>query len=501
MKRNIAHRAYYALSCLLLLFFTSSLHANNVEVSNVSLTGQNTTDQTVQVQFDLAWENSWRISVGPSNWDAAWVFVKFRPSGGDWQHASLNFVDGIAANDGHLEAAGSVITTPSDGRGAFIYRDADGSGDVSYSDLRLLWNYGSDGVADGQLVDIQVFAIEMVYIPQGSFRLGDGAGSTSAGKFRNGILAVPYTVSSENAINVSNTIGNLYYSSVIGSGDQLGPIPAAFPKGFNAFYCMKYEVSQGQYVDFFNTLTTSQKTDRDITNSNHKNSDTEVARNTISYTSGSATSSSPDRALNYVSNQDVLAYLDWSGLRLMTELEFEKACRGTQLAVPDEFAWGSADIYSPASNYSLSNDGTPAEGIADPGSLIGNAMYSTTAGSIGGPVRCGIFAASAINKSREESGGTYYGIMEMSGNVYERAVTVGSPAGRVYTALHGDGNLTVSGEHNVTGWPAYTGSIGYRGGGYLVGSSFARVSDRDDAATASNIVNNRVGFRAVRSAP
>ncbi|HCR53204.1 MAG TPA: hypothetical protein DIW27_02215, partial [Cytophagales bacterium] len=34
-------------------------------------------------------------------------------------------------------------------------------------------------------------------------------------------------------------------------------IPANYPKGFNAFYTMKYEVSQKQYADFFNTLPTA----------------------------------------------------------------------------------------------------------------------------------------------------------------------------------------------------------------------------------------------------
>jgi hypothetical protein len=33
--------------------------------------------KTIMVNFNLSWDNSWRSSVGPSNWDAAWVFVKF----------------------------------------------------------------------------------------------------------------------------------------------------------------------------------------------------------------------------------------------------------------------------------------------------------------------------------------------------------------------------------------------------------------------------------------
>ena len=64
------------------------LAANNIEVSHVGLASQNTGNQTTQVEFDLSWENSWRISVGPANWDAAWVFVKYRINGDLWQHAT-----------------------------------------------------------------------------------------------------------------------------------------------------------------------------------------------------------------------------------------------------------------------------------------------------------------------------------------------------------------------------------------------------------------------------
>ena len=500
MKRNFALWVSYALTCLLLLIFTSFSHANNVEVANVSLTGQNTTDQTVQVQFDLSWENSWRISVGPSNWDAAWVFVKFRQTGGDWQHASLNYVDGTAANDGHLEASGSTINTPADGKGVFVYRDSDGSGNVNFSGLRLLWNYGVDGVPDGQLVDIQVYAIEMVYVPQGAFRLGDGV---SAGRFYNWPFGASYNITSENQVNVGASIGNLYYSTASGTpGDQSGPVPANWPKGFDAFYCMKYETSQGQYVDFFNTLTTTQKTNRDPTDINHKNSDAEVARNTISYISGSATTTTPDRPVNYVSSIDMLAYMDWAGLRIMTEFEFEKACRGPQTPVAGEFAWGSANIHDVDAPYTMLSDGSPSSTIGDPGTLIGNAFYLETSSGFGGPARCGVFAASAINKTREETGGTYYGIMEMTGNLYERMVSMGSPGGRAFDGLHGDGALSVAGEHNVPNWPAVTGGeIGYRGGSYINGPDFCRVSDRYDAANNANITNSRIGFRAVRTAP
>ena len=220
----------------------------------------------------------------------------------------------------------------------------------------------------------------------------------------------------------------------------MGPIPADFPKGFNAFYCMKYEVSQEQYVAFFNTLTDAQKIARDPTDADNKNSDDEFIGNSISWESGNAITNTGARPINYVNWGDVNAYLDWAGLRLMSELEYVKACRGTLPAVADEFAWGNSNIHSV--NYTIVSDGTTNENISNPAQGIGNAAYQGAATSK--PLRCGIFASSAINKNREETGGSYYGIMELTGNVYERAITVGNSTGRAFNGLHGDGTLTAN---------------------------------------------------------
>ena len=158
----------------LALMMATMLSANNINVTNVKLTGQNTTGQYSLVQFDISWENSWRTSSAPNNWDAAWVFVKYKVSGGTWNHAMLNLT-------GHTAPSGSTITPASDGTGAFIYRDAIGTGAFSKTGVQLRWNYGANGVADNAVVDIQVFAIEMVYVPTGAFTVGSGG--TEAGAF------------------------------------------------------------------------------------------------------------------------------------------------------------------------------------------------------------------------------------------------------------------------------------------------------------------------------
>src|SRR6188508_1427455 len=84
---------------LLLLLIAAGGRANNVQVANANLTGN--TGTYAFVQFDLSWENSWR-STGTGNWDAAWVFAKYRTAAGTWQHVRLN-------NAGHTAPATAQI--------------------------------------------------------------------------------------------------------------------------------------------------------------------------------------------------------------------------------------------------------------------------------------------------------------------------------------------------------------------------------------------------------
>ena len=481
------------------LLIPSALAANNIQVSNINLVNQDLGQQTISVRFDLTWENSWRVSGGPGNWDAAWVFLKYRTSGGPWQHVNVNYVDG--ANDGHVVPQEATINTADNGTGCFIYRGADGNGHNNFQNIELLWNYGAVGLADDALIEIKVFAIEMVYVSEGSFYVGTGAGGSEANQFYTYPGGSAYQISSEDALVVGAINGAFYYQDTIGSGgDQLGPIPAEFPKGFQAFYCMKYEVSQSQFLAFFNTLTEAQKLNHDITDILHKNSDNVVFRNGIAWNSGHAETAHPDIPINYVNWSDITAYLDWAGLRPWTELEYEKACRGPLMPVPGEFAWGNAEIPDPPGPYAILAEGAPNEMVANRRPEEAGVSYLETMSGIGGPLRCGIHAASALAKNRTESGGSYYGIMELSGNLYERVISVGMPDGRAFTGEHGDGELDNNGQHNVSNWPAgNTGATGYRGAAYINQSKFLRVSDRYDAANASDITNSRIGFRGART--
>src|SRR5436190_17537114 len=136
---------YLSLVSVILLI---QVNANNITMTNISLTGQNTTAGVnnaanyLMVQFSVNWENSWRSSMGPANWDAAWLFVKYRVSGGDWKQANLN-------NTGHINPAGSTIDagllTPgaafnsvtNPGLGVFLYRSTNGSGTFTVTNMQL----------------------------------------------------------------------------------------------------------------------------------------------------------------------------------------------------------------------------------------------------------------------------------------------------------------------------------------------------------------------------
>ncbi len=80
------------------LYYCTDLSAHNITVSDVTLTGRGAAAGTTVIQFDLSWENSWRTDVGPSNWDAAWVFAKYSANGGPWQHAHLSGTGTVPAH-------------------------------------------------------------------------------------------------------------------------------------------------------------------------------------------------------------------------------------------------------------------------------------------------------------------------------------------------------------------------------------------------------------------
>jgi formylglycine-generating enzyme required for sulfatase activity len=474
---------------------------------------QDTSADVISIRFDLSWDNSWRVSPAqaPSNWDAAWVFAKWKVQGGTvWNHCTMSTTD-----LDHTAPAGSEIdasfSKDNDGKGVFIYRSSEGSGSNDWDGIKLLWNYGTDGMGDNDVIEVRVFAIEMVYIPQGAFYLGDGTSFYTF--YDNGNSPNPAYISTA-PVNV-NADGGISGGPIAIDGDGGITGNVDYPTGYNSFYCMKYEISQGQYADFLNTLDRAQQNARtetdvstDVIDNVYVMSDTSGIsyRSTIKCpASGNGvtdpivfTAEAPDRACNYLSWSDGAAYADWAGLRPMTELEFEKACRGPQSAVSGEYAWGNANIAGSA--YTLSNEGLPTEVIdtnyaTDP---TGNASYNTTEGSINGPLRCGIFATDS--SSRAEAGASYYGVMEMSGNLSEQVVRFNvAGIGGQFTGAHGDGALE-DGDADVLNWPG-TDAVGsgMRGGNMITISNELSVSYRGSITSQVGFRGLYPGYRAVRT--
>ena len=393
--------------------------------------------------------------------------------------------------------------------------------------MQLRWEYGLQGVADDSGVIVRVFCIEMVYVSQGSFYAGDGVTSNITGQFESGNTGNPFQISGEGSITLGGTsssnLSNHNTSGMMYSGEDndystTKTLPASFPKGYNAFYCMKWEITQEQYKDFLNTLTRVQQDTRVPTViSGTSVTNRYVMSNTSTMTNWNgircaatlpATGPIPffcDHDGDDVYNEDVDgqnipcsmlgdqscgAYLDWAGLRPMTELEFEKLCRGPLDPVSDEYAWGNT-ILVPATGST--NPGQPNETVSN----AAHCAYGSHANAAG-PLRASVFAGNTTG--REESGAGYWGIMELSGNLFEYIFQTSTATRRSYTGIHGDGTLATAGLENVTNWDVSGGSPGYRAGGWAYPPTRLRVSDRSFAIHSGGPCSD-CGGRCVRTAP
>ena len=528
--------------------FSSYAFANNLALSKFDVYATDTAVHRMTFTVDLRQDNSWR---NVSSHDAVWVFMKYSTDGGQtWHHGSMA---GSGLNPAGFSAPQDFeLVVPQDMKGFFLRRTSLVSGVIDPQGVHFVWNYAQDGLSDAAAKAAntltKVFGIEMVYVPEGGFFAGDGA-SASPFRFKQGSADdQPWYIASESAITTANVAsGGFYYQSTGAPGENnTGDaflISNSFPKGFKAFYLMKYELTEGEWVSFFNTLPVAARLKRDITSSDQggKNSTAVVDRNTISWDPSNpilpAVTSRPSRAMSYVSWPDVAAFADWAGLRPMTELEFEKAARGADISpVPDEFAWGTAAYNAAGAEeiFPLAKDEDGTETIFDGaanlnrnalGWISGDGRSGGPAAGQKGPLRAGIFAENST--ARVTSGAGYYGNMELSGDLAEPVVTVGRLEGRQFLGTHGDGELStlLGHEGNATNpdWPGIDPSdarrgvdktlgIGYRGGDFQsanirdfqVSSRTFAAKDPDSSGfkqRQDNAAGIFYGGRLVRTAP
>jgi hypothetical protein len=207
-----------------------------------------------------------------------------------------------------------------------------------------------------------------------------------------------------------------------------------------------------------------------------------------------------DIACNWLSWADLMAFLDWAALRPMTEFEFEKVCRGTNTPLSSEYVWGTNTILA-ANSGAITNPGMSTEASISTGA--GLCAYAVGTTTNRGPLRCG-FAATATT-TRTGAGASFYGVMEMGGNVCEQCVGGYQFNYSAFTSAPGDGNLTAAGNADSPLWPVNGGANG--GGGicrggewYDNGWTYCCTSNRDWLTNNQNQNNKdyRIGGRGVR---
>jgi formylglycine-generating enzyme required for sulfatase activity len=516
---------------LLLLAATApAAHGAELRVSDGTVVVE---DGGVFVEVDVSWRLSWRDA---TNWDAAWLFAEVPRAYANVRIPLSPTGHRMVQNRNSGQPGAAFASSPGDSLGVFVYRDAqtETRGTNRWT-LRLRVALPDGVTADDLPETVVVHGLEMVHVPEGPFFLGDPQPVKDAPpnafyrQTQDTTVAPPFRVTSSGAIPVCDGPGSLCYSTTDashqGAGDQRGPIPASFPNGYDAFYLMKYEVTQGQYVDFLNSLWSRYTAALDPIDGRMY----AQRRGAIHRVGDQYATERPDRACNFLSWMDAAAFADWAGLRPMTELEYEKAARGPADPVPNEMAWGSSVIAHGDTLFSA--DSTIARTENGREFVRGNANYKPdsvryqrsygsrfSGGDEGlGPLRVDIFETQAYRtraENRREAGGTsYYGAQGLSGSLFDRVVTAADATGRAFRGTHGDGALSYPGQAELEGrytegpgdhadWPRPRGEgLGLRGGSAAHGPSHLRVAARQFGDYSGFYASGNMGFRGARTAP
>ncbi|HSY77252.1 MAG TPA: SUMF1/EgtB/PvdO family nonheme iron enzyme, partial [Bacteroidia bacterium] len=382
-------------------------------------------------------------------------------------------------------------------------------------------------------ITTEVFGLEMVYVPMGattSLMVGDGNGLSAAAT--NSFVASNVFSATPTALQLgtaNETAVTKFYCTnepALGSVQEIDNVPAAFPKGIYGFYIMKHEITEGNYCTFLNMIGTAQQTTRLL--------GALATRNQLTQVAAPFSTTRPWRAQNWLNWGDISAFLAWDCLRPMTELEYEKACRGpgTAANLPLGYPWGTNTI-TQATTFAAPalEDGSEVVLVGAPS---GDCIYGNTAWTNGdgglGPARVGMFANATTDQT--DAGASYFGVLDLAGNVQEWVVAVNATGGNpgsgaspnnIFTRQWGNGTLSAGGDQTgaasgTTTWPVATTAmaaasvanfIGCKGGSWqsALGPpcaqcevsdrsqiySFGAVANEDVAAARANINGGRGG--------
>lgn len=427
------------------------LIGNGLNITNVSYTeGTNTIDCTV------SWENSWYDTSGSDDmYDGVWLFVKYAPSGGDnWHHADMSSV-----------SSSEYSFVSSDDKGVMVWDNSAHTGTVTMTVSITLSSL------IGNFHDFKVFGMEMVYIPEGPFYAGDGYSEQTF--HMNGDTLTPLHITSSDQINYGTGPGE--YGQTINNIN----ISSTYPKGYKSFWVMKYKITAQQYVDFLNCLSRVQQNNRvkadisglevvnDFVMSNHSvfisnpiKCDNMIGTGNVEFYCDRNQNSIPneiddgqDRALNYLSGNDLFAFLDWAALRPYCELEYEKLCRGPLVPVAGEYPWGSTDLNGPGQTINI---GQANETYSNVGILEG--IYNNSSGQC---LRVG--ATATANSTRKMASASYFGVMDIA-NKNEFLIPIS------YQAFYGDNNYG----------DGMLNTLGFSDNENWISSSILLVAERDE---------------------
>ncbi len=423
-------------------FFSNFIFANGLNITGVSYDGSNNT-----LDCTVSWDNSWYDTSGSvPMYDGVWLFVKYAPSGGDnWHHADITSV---------TSSEYSIVSA--DDKGVMVW---DNSTHAS-STVTMTVSIELSPLV-GSFYDFKIFGMEMVYVPEGPFYAGDGYSEETF--HMNGDTLTPLHITSSAQINYGTGAGQY------GKGTAPFDINANYPKGYKAFWVMKYKITAEQYVDFLNCLSRIQQNNRvnaDISGSevvnhyvmsNHSvftsnpiRCDNIIGTGVVEFYCDLNQNGMPneiddgqDRALNYLSPLDLFAFLDWASLRPYSELEYEKLCRGPLFPVAGEYPWGSTVLNVPGQTINI---GQANETYSNVGVLEG--IYNHSSGS---SLRVG--ATATANSSRKLASATYYGVMDIA-NKNEFLISIVDIT--FYGANnYGDGLLNTLGFSDIENWLFY----------------------------------------------
>ncbi|OGR78321.1 MAG: hypothetical protein A2X32_02170 [Elusimicrobia bacterium GWC2_64_44] len=416
----------------------SGMPVNNLAVTQVTLSSP--TVDGVNIGFRIKENNLFQGSTaGGAIYNTAdWVFVKFSTQAGadgTWNHATLT---------GGQVGAGATLAAVSDKKGVFLNH----TNTAAYwtAAATVTWKYADDGVTGGNAV-VKVFAVSMVRVPMGGFQ---------------------YNVDNLGGTGVNNIAG----PATVGAGDLPSGASAGWPNGYNPFYLMRYEITQGQYADFLNNIPSADAT---VLYSNNNDSG--------HYMTNSGMYEAADRfaAKNYLSTTDTWSFLSWAGLRPPTEMEFEKAARDLN-ADARVYPWGGdapdAALYAPPNeggthfkHYMNYYTPDPPRKVLDSGRYMSGDAYRTPA----------------------QTGASPYGLADLAGNVFEYVINCS------HLVVPGEGNGTLIWPSS---WPAADAAgKGLRGGSFGDYSQYAKVSDRTIISAPTDSRDSRYGGRGARTAP